>query len=182
MKMKAFRVIRRSVLVLLAIAVLVVAIGFIPTRIEGSYEPMELQCLCDSVNFLHFRDGKGIVYKTGHPPGELWGRYEKSPQGGIDVFIFPYSEGENEVLTYRVRPYLFVSRFEDLENGRVQWLRKLRYRGEIRSAIESHEITSFMVLKDRFIEHTFYDKGFNVLRVERTAPKRKDTQQGEGDG
>jgi len=144
------------------------AVAFLPGSIEGNYLGT-IDCMCDSVNFVRYTDGRLIVYSSNHPPAVHFGRYEEGPDGSIDVFSLPWMPDESEQQLYRAYPRLLVTKFVRVDDGAVFWLWKRPSLGKMKRAIDNHEIEYAMIHEDR-IERTFYNNQFEVLRRE-TKPR-----------
>lgn len=173
--MKKVKVIQMLVPVGLGLGILVlllIGIGMLPGKIEGVYRGGGIDCMCGSVNFMHFRDDKVMIYRSNHPPAELIGRYERTPDGTIKVFMTPSEAGKSEELIFRATPRLWFTRFEGLDGENGEWLRKHSISGTIETTMRDHEIMSFIIHEDRTVVKTFYDSALEEIRVETIEPKR----------
>ena len=161
----------------------------LPGDIEGIYRGMGGQCMCDSVNFMQFRDGKVIRFSSNHPPAQLFGSYEINADGSVAVFMLPNKEGESEKRIYTATPRLWFTRFrrEDGANEDWQW-KDWRWKspafGTVKATIRDQEVSSLMIKKDRTVVETFYNSAFAEIRTETKQPKTKraEQQHGRGDG
>ena len=164
----------RIVLSLVAIVALFIGIGMLPGgKIDGVYRGLAQDCMCDSVNFMRFRDGKVIMYRSSHPPADLIGRYERNADGSVDVFMDAWKEGETEKLIFTAKPRLWFTRFKDSKGNSGSWHRKRQTRGLVQRTIRQHEVLALFVSEDRTIHKTFYDSALSELRTEIQPPRSK---------
>lgn len=164
-------VLRGMTILLIAVA-LFLAIAFLPGSFEGNYRgKLAPTCGCDSRNFLSFRSEKMVWYSTDHPPADLFGRYQKSADGSIEVFLVTFDAGKKDELLFRAYSRFLITKFVSVPEGNVDWCWKWPLFGETRKAFENHEIKSIGRNND-IIETKYYDKDFRVVRTE-TKPAKK---------
>lgn len=168
--MKVFSLIRRVTLVRVVLGLLIlgggfVGIGMLPGSVEGNYRGLGMRCLCDSVGFWQFRNGKILSYGSEHPPGDLIGRYEVLLDGSVDTYFMASMEGEEEEFLGRAYPRLWFTRFEGADQG-SEWLFKSPKIGAVRETIESHEVISTRILEGRVVEKTYYDAALKPVKRE----------------
>ena len=181
-KMRIIRDLKRCAIGLLGVAAVLGGIVLLPGTIEGSYRGRMTQCMCDSMNFVRFHDGKVFSYSSKHPPARLIGRYERNWNGSTSVYMFPIREGETEKLTWRVTPHLLPpTRFVSTSGEPVEWLQKVVEKGEIQKVIDAQEVAATMVLQDGTIKKTFYDISLRKLRVEMQPSRKSKAEQAGAD-
>lgn len=171
---RVFKVLLRVSIGLGVLALLVVGIGMLPGKIEGAYQDLGQQCMCDSVNFMQFRDGKVILYRSNHPPANLIGRYVSSADGSVSVYLSSNREGEPETFLLTASPRLWATKFFGMDGDKVEWHRKKAVSGIMATTIRDHEIVSIMIQDDRSVLKTFYDSDLKEIRVETIPPKSRD--------
>jgi len=174
---KAIRVLLRVAFGCAVLALLFVGIGMLPGDIEGIYPGMGPQCMCDSVNFMQFRDGKVISYSSEHPPADLFGRYEIYADGSVAVFKSPYKEGESEERIFTATPRLWFTRFRSADGATKDWQWKSPAFGTVKTTIRDQEVSSLMIKKDRTVVTTFYNSALAEIRTETKQPKTKTAEQ-----
>ena len=165
-KTRIIRALGRCGIGLLAVGAIVAGIALLPGTIEGSYRGLATPCMCDSVNFLRFHDGKLIMYSSNHPPANLVGRYEMNPDGAIDGYMFSCKEGVAEQKLFRATPHKLASGLEFAVIGFTGWYRKTPEEDKIRETINTQEIVLTITHRDGRIQNTFYDADFRILRSE----------------
>ena len=154
-------------------------IGMLPGSIDGSYGAIAQSCMCDSNNFMQFRDGKLISYQSNHPPAQLIGRYETEEDGRVSVYMFPSKKGDPEKLIFRARPRLWFTSFEDKDGDESSWHRKTIFSNEVNSIVSDQEIELAQISDDeigRFVEKRYFDQSLTELRTEIVRPKRSAEQ------
>ena len=180
---KKIRVLLRLAAGCAVLALLLLGIGMLPGSIEGVYKGMGTECMCDSVNFMQFRDGKVIMYGSGHPPADIFGRYESNADGSVAVYMLPYKDGESEELIFSATPRLWFTRFRSADGASGEWYRKSRVFGTVETIIRDQEVSSSMIMGDRTVVKTFYNSALEKVRTETIQPKTKTAKSGDvGDG
>jgi hypothetical protein len=184
MKMRnAIRILLRLGIGCAVLALLFVGIGMLPGDIEGIYRGMGTQCMCDSVNFIQFRDGKMIMFSSAHPPAVLFGRYETNADGSVAVYMSPDKEGESEKRIFTATPRLWFTRFKSANDASEDWQWKSPVFGTVKTTIRDQEVSSSMIKRDRTVVMTIFNSGLKEIRTETKQPKTKRAVQGAaGDG
>ena|GEM_PF-1762538 len=184
MKMrKTIRLLLRVAFGCAVLTILFVGIGMLPGDIEGIYRGMGTRCMCDSVNFMQFRDGKVIMFSSAHPPADLFGRYETKADGSVAVFMSPYKEGESEERIFTATPRLWFTRFKSADGATEEWQLKAPAYGTVKTTIRDQEISSSILKRDRTVVKTIYDSELKEIRTETKQPKTQTAEQaGRGDG
>lgn len=170
---KAIRVLLRVTLGCVVLSLLFVGIGMLPGDIEGIYRGMGTRCMCDSVNFMQFRDGKVIMFSSAHPPADLFGRYETKADGSVAVFMSPYKEGESEERIFTATPRLWFTRFRSADGATEDWQLKSPAFGTVKTTIRDQEVSSSILKRDRTVVKTIYNSALKEIRTETKQPKTK---------
>ena len=67
----------RKVLLYAVVPILLIAaLVFSPSKLEGSYSS-PIECLCDSTHYIYIKNGHLAAIATGHKNGEYLGQYNK---------------------------------------------------------------------------------------------------------
>jgi hypothetical protein len=164
--------------------------AFLPGSIEGSYGGKSVKCMCDSTNFMQYRDGTGILYASGHPPAGYYYRYETGSDGSVLIYSVPMRPEETETLAFRAYPRRLLTKFVDVDSGESEWLWKLRHSAELKEVVSTQEIVKTRWLDDERVARTFYSSDLVELRTEQTtrkelrqrSRKERDTRVSETDG
>ncbi len=149
---------------------LFLGIALMPGKLEGIYRQGP-SCMCDSVHFSDYRDGRMILYGTGHPPAEIFCRYETDANNVSTIHILGFKEGEEDIPFMKAYPRLLVTRFVKIEDGSSRWDWKWPAFGEVAEALKNQEITSSKLRGDRSLVTTYHDRSLNPIRSETRLPR-----------
>jgi hypothetical protein len=161
----------RTCLILLILGSLFTGYALLPGSIEGNYR--FATCMCDSFNFIQYRDGNTVLYSCGHHSSDWIGRYEQAGDGCIHVFLRPADEAKPEILLFRAYPHRLVTRFVSADDGSSSWCIKRSLVGKAMETCLNQEITTTKIHPDRSITKTYFDRDFKQLREEHRQPKKK---------
>ena len=150
-------------LLCLATAV-IVGLGLVPGRLDGIYAGPA--CFCDCSNYTVLKDGRVIMYSTGHSPAGYLGTYEVSNNGAAGLYLPPFHQGEGQELAFRLKPKLFFLILEDPDNGETEWMWRRPATTSVRRLIRDEEIKAIQMASRNVMRTTYYDHNFRVIRVE----------------
>lgn len=155
------------------LSALIGVIAFLPGNIEGQYRDIGVRCMCDSVSFLQFRDGKILSYSSDHPPANIIGHYTKNADGTFDMYYDSYSQGKTDELLGHAHPHFLITKFSWSTDAKVEWGIKHPKNFTVGKTIAEHEITSIYINADKSVTKTFYDFSLQPVRSELKLPKKK---------
>lgn len=161
----------RAFVVLLVLVVLFLGIALLPGKLEGGVYSHGISCMCDSLHFMDYREGRMIVYGTEHPPAEIWARYENGSDNVTTIYWLPLKEEEPETILARAYPHLLITRFVYAEDGATEWAWRRPKIGKVAKALKEQPIRSFKLLPDKTLVTTYYDGALNGVRTEVKPPK-----------
>jgi hypothetical protein len=145
-----------------------------PGPLEGSYRGLAEPCLCDSLNFVHFRDGKMLKYASEHPPAELVGRYEEAPDGEIYIYALASNPDEAGELLYRAKPRLFYTQFFDAAGRFSGWHPKQLGSPTTSRTLANHSIVATRTDPSGTLITTHYDpQTLEATREDLRPPRNK---------
>ena len=90
-------------------------IGFLPGTIDGAYSGPE--SVSDSYNFMLFKDGKLIFYRSEQAPADMSGWYQIERNGKVNVYLTTIELGHTDSIFMRATPRRFFTKFEVVETG-----------------------------------------------------------------
>ncbi len=168
---------RRIISIALAAIVLpgVLAIAFIPSSIEGVYNPLSVSSTmgCDCDQFLEFREGRMIYHVIESADSMMDLYYEKEASGSVAVRILPDESGGKGKLIARAEPHLLGTRFHYPDQGKSEWAWKRYITRGMKAHMAGAKIKE-LVLEKEGVRINTYDSGFKVLET-RFRPKRPAT-------
>lgn len=139
---RPLRMLSWIVALLLLLALVFVAVAFLPGRVEGNYRGRIVSsCACDGISFLNLRDGRMILYHSAHPPAEILGRYQSGPDG-VELWLKQFQGHESEKLLLKAYPRFLITKFVDPSDGLESWNWKWPTLGRIGEALRTQEIAS----------------------------------------
>jgi hypothetical protein len=141
-----------------------------PRKLEGIYRQGP-ECMCDCVHFSDYRDGRVILYGTGHPPAEMVCRYETDENNVSTIHLLAQKEGEADTPLLKAYPRLLFTRFVSIEDGTTRWDWKWPAFGAVAKALKEQEITSSKLRNDRALVTTYHDRSLNPIRSETKLPR-----------
>jgi hypothetical protein len=160
----------RAVITLAISSSVIVILGLLPGTAEGVYYGP--QCMCECTNYTILRDGRIILYSTGHSPASIIGRYEIAEDGAVNIFMPTLMTDEKEELNFRMRPRLLYSMIQNVESGATDWMCKRPSTSNVKRMIKEQEITAVTIPNQHEIVTTFYDHNFKQIRVEKKPIKK----------
>ncbi len=164
---------RRILLVLLLLAVVFLGIAFLPGSVEGNYRGLESSCGCDGISFLNLRQGQMIQYYSAHPPASFMGRYQNSPDGGVEVWLTGWREAQPEKLIFKAYPRFLITQFVGAEDGQKSWCWKWPSIGRIGEALQLQEVSEVHPRKENISSRDIYDRNLKWIRHETKIGKGK---------
>ncbi len=169
-RIRPWRFLVKATCALVAVGALFIGIALLPGKLEGIYRQGP-RCMCDSIHFSHYQDGRMVLYGTAHPPAEIFCRYETDADNVSTIHLLALKEGEADMPFMKAYPRLLVTRFVKIEDGSSCWDWKWPVSGETRKAIEEQAITSRKVKGDGSLVTTYHDQSLNPIRSETRLPR-----------
>ena len=139
-------------------------IGFLPGTIDGAYSGPE--SVSDSYNFMLFKDGKLIFYRSEQAPADMSGWYQIERNGKVNVYLTTIELGHTDSIFMRATPRRFFTKFEVVETGEAHWLRKKFMSGRVNEIIKAQEIRQLTRVGSNEVLITHYNSMHDELRDE----------------
>lgn len=168
---------RWILLVLLLFAMGFLGIAFLPGSVEGNYRGLAPSCMCDGISFIQLRGGKLIYYNSNHPPASIMGRYQKSPDGGVEVWLTEWRKDQPEKLLFKAYPRFLITQFVGAEDGQKSWCLKWPSIGRVGEALQTQEVSEVHPRKENISSRDIYDRNLKWIRYETKIGKGKWTEQ-----
>lgn len=170
---RPLRMLRRILLVLLLLAIAFLGIAFLPGSVEGNYRGIASSCGCDGISFINLQQGRIIHYFSAHPPASIMGRYQKAPDGGVDLWLTNWLEGEPEKHVFKVYPRFLITKFVSPDEGRDYWCWKWPSLGRIGESLHHQEVSLLNARTGSTLTREIYNHDLKWIRHETKIGKGK---------